>query len=300
MAQFPARAKNAKAHRDDRLDGKNSLFIRFFRFFASDSKKINEKWRFFSPRPIHVAFKPNKFSTAPEIQGERPGGQKIILTVGGEKWIFCPIRDELSGRKTGFWNLGCKLWISVGSLPRIGQGSVGMDKIFLSTEEMTVDNKGRVGIPARFMSVLRTICPDQADAVGVMITPDKSIKLMPVPFFEKEIERLSQLNDQVDEERMMLNLLASLAERAPLDKQNRIKLNPFMMKECAIDRDVVIMGSIQYMQIFDQKVWREYYKSGLPQLGAAASRVAKKDEPRPAVQYVINAGEPPAGVAAAR
>ena len=94
--------------------------------------------------------------------------------------------------------------------------------------------------------------------------------------------------------------LARLAERAPLDKQNRIKLNPFMMKECSIDRDVVIMGSIQYMQIFDQKVWREYYRRGLPQLGAAASRVAKRDEPKPSVQYVINAGEAPAGVASAR
>lgn len=256
--------------------------------------------RFFSSRPALGVFIPNKFSAEPEITRERPIGKKLILTIRGEKWIFCPIRDELSGRIAGFWNLSCKLWIRVGSLPKLGPGSVDMDKIFLSTEEMTVDNKGRVGIPARFMSVLRTICPDQADAIGVMITPDQSIKLMPIPYFEKEIARLSQLNDQVDEERMMLNLLASLAERAPLDKQNRIKLNPFMMKECAIGRDVVIMGSIQYMQIFDQKVWREYYKTSLPQLGAATSRVAKKDEPKASVQYVINAGEPPAGLVPTR
>lgn len=167
-----------------------------------------------------------------------------------------------------------------------------MDRLFLGAEEMTVDNKGRVGIPARFMSVLRAICPEQAETVGVMITPDRSIKIMPAPYFEQEIARLSQLNDQVEEERMMVNLLASMAELAPLDKQNRIKLNPFMMGECAITRDVVITGSLQYMQIFDKAAWSEFFRKSLPQLGSAAGRVARKEEPKAPIQYVINAGEP--------
>lgn len=177
-----------------------------------------------------------------------------------------------------------------------------MDKIFIGIEPMTVDNKGRVGIPARFMATLRAICPERADAVGVMITPDLSIKLMPALFFEQEIERLNRLNDQVEEERLILNLSTSFAELAQLDKQNRIKLNPLMMEECSIRRDVVIIGSRQYMQLFDEKSWREYRKRALPLLGSAASQVARKSEPKSPIQYVINAGsvEPPAGMAPAR
>ncbi|MCL5269547.1 MAG: hypothetical protein M1457_03085 [bacterium] len=165
-----------------------------------------------------------------------------------------------------------------------------MQQVFLGNEQMTLDDKGRVGIPARFMSVLRAICPDQADTLGVMITPDRSIKLMPAPYFAREIERWQALNDQVDEERMVLNLSTSMAELLALDKQNRIKLNPLMQEVCQLDRQVVIVGNLGYMQLFALKVWREMFERGLPQWGAASTRVARKDEPKAPVQYVINAG----------
>ncbi len=165
-----------------------------------------------------------------------------------------------------------------------------MNKIFLGNEQMTVDDKGRVGIPARFMSVLRESCPEDAETVGVMITPDRSIKIMPAPYFNGEITRWQGLNDQLEEERLMLNLATSMAEVVALDKQNRIKLNPLMMKVCQIGREVVIVGSLQYMQLFDLKTWREMIETGLPQWGSASTRIARKEEPKTTVQYVIHTG----------
>lgn len=166
-----------------------------------------------------------------------------------------------------------------------------MEQLFLGNEQMTVDDKGRVGIPARFMTVLRAICPDAADSVGVMITPDRSIKIMPAPCFAKEIESWSQFNDRIDEERMMLNLSTSMAERLALDKQNRFKLNPLMRDICAIDRQVVIVGSMRYMQLFDLNVWRDTIEKSLPNWGKASTRVASRNEPKaPIQQFVINTG----------
>lgn len=177
-----------------------------------------------------------------------------------------------------------------------------MEKIFLGSEKMTVDNKGRVGIPARYMAVLRALCPDQAGSVGVMITPDRSIKIMPLPFFNQEVESWNRLNDQIEEERLLLNLATSSAETAPLDGQNRIKLSLMMIEECAIGRQVVVTGNREYMQIFDENVWREYRQKALAQYSAAAGAVARKAAAKAPVQYVINAGglEPPAGGAPAR
>jgi len=177
-----------------------------------------------------------------------------------------------------------------------------MEKVFTGTESMTVDSKGRVGIPARFMAVLRALAPDDADAVGVTITPDYSLKIMPIPVFDEEIARLSQLNDQVEEERVILNLMASFAERVPLDKQNRLKLNPLIMDFCSIGREVVITGSIKYLQIWDEAAWRSSSKERLARLGAASALVARKGEAKTPVQYVINADgaeHPPVGPAPA-
>jgi MraZ protein len=157
-----------------------------------------------------------------------------------------------------------------------------MDQVFLGNDQMTVDEKGRVGIPRRFMTVLRAADPDHGDGVGVMITPERSIKVMPVAYFNQELARWSGLNEQIDEERMILNLSTSMAELAALDKQNRIKLNPLMMELCSIDRQVVVVGSIKFMQIFDVKVWRQMFERDLPRLSDASTAVATRAATRPA------------------
>jgi len=150
---------------------------------------------------------------------------------------------------------------------------------FLGSEKMTVDDKGRVGIPARFMTVLRAMFPDQCGEVGLTITPDYSIKVMPLPVFDEFMAGLDQLNDQIEEERLVLTLSTSFADKAELDKQNRIKLSPLLMEKCQIGRQVVVVGSRQYMQIFDENVWREYSDRALAMMGTASSKVARKEEP---------------------
>lgn len=171
---------------------------------------------------------------------------------------------------------------------------------FLGSEKMTVDEKGRVGIPARFMSVLRALFPDECTKVGITITPDLSIKVMPLPVYQQFMDSLDQYNDQIEEERLILNLWTSFAEEADLDKQNRIKLSQMITEKCQIGRQVVVVGSRQYMQIFDEKIWREYSDRALAKMGSAASMVARKDEAKPAVQHVTSVGEAPAAGAPAR
>jgi division/cell wall cluster transcriptional repressor MraZ len=169
-----------------------------------------------------------------------------------------------------------------------------MAKIFLGNELMRVDQKGRVGIPARFMTVLRAISPDASDSVGLMISPDHSIKIMPMPCFIEEVERWNRLDDQVASERMIKNLATGSTELVQLDKQNRVKLNPLMMEICDIRQQVVIVGSMHYMQLFDQYAWKAMFKAGLSQMGQAMETAAEKDKPKPQPvikQFIINTAE---------
>lgn len=163
-----------------------------------------------------------------------------------------------------------------------------MDAVFLGNEQMTIDQKGRVGIPARFVSVLRAIEGDGFGSVGVMMTPDRSIKMMPSSYFRGEVERWRRLDDRIAEERIILNLATSLAELIALDKQNRIGLNPMMMELAGIDRQVIIVGTIKFMQLFDSGVWREMFERNLGRWGEAAADVARRAAAPPPVQYIIN------------
>lgn len=164
--------------------------------------------------------------------------------------------------------------------------------VFLNNQVMRVDSKLRVGIPERFLKVLRQVCPDSADQIGLAATADRSIKLMPYPYFLEQLESWSQLDDRSIDQRTVLNLTASFADLLPLDKQNRIRLSPQLCKYCGIEREVIIVGSIHYMQVFDLKVWDEYVREGMAKFGGAADTLAvapKSAEPeteayRPAKQ----------------
>lgn len=169
-----------------------------------------------------------------------------------------------------------------------------MAQIFLGNEQMKVDTKGRVGIPSRFMQVLRSTCPDHSESVGLMITPERSIRIMPMPVFIEEVERWSGLDDLDQKQRMIKNLVTSTAELVALDRQNRIKLNPLMMEFCGISQQVVIVGNIHYMQLFDLEQWKSMFKDGLGKLGGALDELARQEKPapkRPIKQFVINVNE---------
>jgi MraZ protein len=170
-----------------------------------------------------------------------------------------------------------------------------MAQIFLGNELMKVDQKGRVGIPARFMTVLRSLCPDQTESVGLMVTPEQSIKIMPLPAFLEEVERWSHLSDLNADERMLRNMATGSAELAQLDRQNRIKLNPLMMELCEIRQQVVIVGSMEYMQLFDVDVWKRMFRQGLGRMGEAMQAIADRDKPVPTPpairQIVINTAD---------
>jgi division/cell wall cluster transcriptional repressor MraZ len=171
-----------------------------------------------------------------------------------------------------------------------------MAQVFLGQELMRVDNKGRLGVPARFMSVLREMSRERAEtvSVGTMITPERSIKLVPITQFIEEVEHWSGLDDRNESERMVRNLTTGSAELVTLDKQNRVKLNQLMMEVCDIRQQVVIVGCIDYMQVFDVTVWKEMFKKNLGSLGKAMEKVSEKDRPAPQPtikQYIINTAE---------
>lgn len=180
------------------------------------------------------------------------------------------------------------------------QSGINFEDLFIDSAEMTVDAKNRVGIPEKFMKVLRRLCPDDADKIGVCPTPDSSICLMPRPRFESQLaEWREKMTGGSAEQRRMLTTMTSLSGLFPLDAQNRVKLNPTLMRICSIKRDVIITGNIDYMQIFDLNGFEKSMIDGLQQFDAMMEKSVGRQAPQTQIQYVINppqaqSGEDPA------
>lgn len=123
---------------------------------------------------------------------------------------------------------------------------------FFGNEPMTVDVKGRVGIPAKFMTLLREHYPDHANQIGYFVTPEGSLKLMPIPVFDQECAKWEQFDESIEDHRIALMFFTSTSDRVTLDGQNRIKLSSTIKRLCGIDRQVIISGGKDSMQLYDE------------------------------------------------
>lgn len=166
--------------------------------------------------------------------------------------------------------------------------TLNLDEVFLENVEMSVDSKGRVGIPEKFMKVIRKICPEHAGVIGLTPTPERSIKLMPYPLFAQKVGEWGRLNGEKQAERTMLNVLTSYSGVFPLDPQNRIKLHPGLIKLCNIKHDVVITGNIHFMQIFDSQRFEEMMGSGLNGFDDCQEKASAKQTATAPIQLVLN------------
>lgn len=156
---------------------------------------------------------------------------------------------------------------------------------------MTVDDKGRVAIPARFLSVWRKEYSGDGSFVGYGLSPDNTIKLMPRPVYDAYIAKIDKLDDDIEDERRLKHYQLMFTGETEWDKQGRLKLGEELWGECGIESDVVISGSGDFLQIYDEKIWRESCKATRPRMSQATSDAARRKDGtlRPVVQYVIQA-----------
>jgi len=117
----------------------------------------------------------------------------------------------------------------------------------------TIDEKGRLMIPARLRSVL------PGDSLVVTRSVDKCLWAFPPEdwksFHEKIRKNVSLLNSN---SRIIMRRLLAPAQEINLDKAGRINIPPSLVKEASLSRECVIMGLGDQLEIWDAKVFEDY------------------------------------------
>jgi MraZ protein len=122
--------------------------------------------------------------------------------------------------------------------------------MFLGEYERTIDEKGRVTIPAKFRSEL---------GKGLAIVCGLKGRLLAYPLSEWDalVRRARQL--QSDKAPQLFRLLAS-ATVCNIDKKGRILLPASFRRYIGIEREVVIVGLHSYFEIWGKERWEEVKK----------------------------------------
>jgi MraZ protein len=121
--------------------------------------------------------------------------------------------------------------------------------MFLGRFYHTLDDKGRLTIPARFRDLL---LPDGA---YVMQGFDKNLLVLPTAAFNVLSQEVNQKSMTDPTSRLLRRLVFSTANRLEFDRAGRILIPQFLRQSAGLDTDVVVVGAGRYFEIWSPDAW---------------------------------------------
>ena len=141
--------------------------------------------------------------------------------------------------------------------------------MFLGEHEHTLDEKGRLTLPAKF----RDSFPE-----GLVLSRgmDGCVYAFAKADWAELAARLTALGSLSRDERMIQRHFFSGASEATLDKQGRVLIPATLAKHAGLERDVVVAGVHDHLEIWDRASWRTQIADAEGRAEDVAERLASK------------------------
>ena len=121
---------------------------------------------------------------------------------------------------------------------------------FMGTYQNNVDPKGRVSMPVKYREAL-------GERFFVTKGFDSCIDIYTVEEWEKFAERLHKLSVTKRDMRDFVRFIFGNATEVELDKQGRILLPAMLRETVGIEKEVIVMGVGNKVEIWDKVAWDE-------------------------------------------
>ncbi|MBI9049071.1 MAG: division/cell wall cluster transcriptional repressor MraZ [Anaerolineaceae bacterium] len=122
--------------------------------------------------------------------------------------------------------------------------------MFLGYYEHSIDEKGRLTIPARFRELL---------VEGAFITQgfDQNLVVMPSNNFEKMYAKVNTMSMTNPAARQLKRLVFAHADRVDLDKAGRLLIPQFLRDSGKLDSAAIIVGVGDNFEIWNPELWEQ-------------------------------------------
>jgi MraZ protein len=123
--------------------------------------------------------------------------------------------------------------------------------VFLGTHTPKLDEKGRFFLPAKFREEL---------AEGLVVTrgQDRCLAIWPLATFVEQTQTLRSSPSSNKAVRDYQRMLASGASDETPDKQGRITIPPHLRTYAGLDKECVVVGAINRVEVWDAGAWQTY------------------------------------------
>ena len=142
--------------------------------------------------------------------------------------------------------------------------------MFIGTYEHTIDEKSRLTLPARFREAL-------GDGVVLARGLDGNVAVYPRETWRMTVEaRIAALDPLSREARELRRFFFSGAADADVDRQGRILVPAALTRHAKLDRDVVVAGSYDHLELWSPAAWEQQLHAVEGSAEHAAERLAAR------------------------
>jgi MraZ protein len=129
--------------------------------------------------------------------------------------------------------------------------SGGKWRMFIGEYKHNLDTKGRIIIPSKFR--------DELHATFILARGlDSCLTIYSLKQWEKLFEEVNKLPTTKKAARQYVRMLTSTATECSLDNQGRIIIPSFLAKPVNINKECVVIGANDHIEIWDKDTWDAY------------------------------------------
>ena len=143
-----------------------------------------------------------------------------------------------------------------------------MVQMFIGEYRHNLDSKNRIIIPVKFRDGLGEtfIVNKGLDGCLAVYTEDKWMSML---------NSLEKIPSTKREARLYMRALTSKAQECSLDNQGRIQLPPFLVQTAELNKNCVVIGAGDHVEIWPQETWDAYDEEASESFEAVAEALTE-------------------------
>ncbi|MCK9225732.1 MAG: division/cell wall cluster transcriptional repressor MraZ [Candidatus Muirbacterium halophilum] len=139
--------------------------------------------------------------------------------------------------------------------------------MYLGEYQHNIDNKGRIIIPSRFRDEL-------GEKFIITCGFEKCLVVYSMDEWNKYSAKISSLPSTRADARAFLRLIYSKAIESSCDKLGRIVLPQNLREYANIDKEAVVNGNFNTIEIWNKQAWNEYSNSAFENFEKQAEKLS--------------------------
>lgn len=144
---------------------------------------------------------------------------------------------------------------------------------FKGSYSYSVDNKGRINIPARLR---KYVSPEANDTFVITRGYEDCLFVYPLDEWNKLEESIRHLSPTNSRHRFFMRALLERAMEMQLDGQFRISIPKELLQFAHIENEVLIIGVLEHIEIWNPGMYEQYLKTQAESYETVAQTVLQK------------------------